>query len=213
MKMVLLWRHLLLPGLTQGPLNPAWSSVQASVRHMGSDLMVTYDWEVTFEIENTVTGVTETQVADSCTNGQGPDYNHMLLGDDMGQGGAAEMGEACIMLEFTPGIYNVTATISMVGGTTSTADMNVDNDYKSIEEIYAFNNRPSVSLSVAQEPGSIIIGPEGLITLEAVAYDFDDISGQSLNYVWTHPGMQGTSTVQSNHHSVMAWELHSQHAT
>ena len=179
-----------ISGITQGPLNPAWSSVQASVRHMGSDLFVTYDWEVTFEIENTVTGVTETQVADSCTFGQGAAYSHLELGDDMGQGGAAEMGEACIMFEFTPGIYNVTAIISMVGGTAGTADMNGDNDHKSIEEIYAFNNRPSVSLSVAQEPGSIIIGPEGLITLEAVAYDFDDITGQSLNYVWTHPGMQ-----------------------
>ena len=56
-----------LPGITQGPLNPAWSSVQASVRHMGSDLMVTYDWEVTFDITNTATGVTDTQVADNCT--------------------------------------------------------------------------------------------------------------------------------------------------
>ena len=102
-----------MPGLTQGPLNPAWSSVQASVRHMGSDLFVTYDWEVTFEIENTVTGVTETQVADSCTFGQGPAYTHMLLGDDMGQGGAFEAGEACVMFEFAPGVYNITATVAV----------------------------------------------------------------------------------------------------
>ena len=68
-----------MPGITQGPLNPAWSSVQASVRHMGSDMLVTYDWEVTFEIENTVTGVTVTEVANSCTNGQGPDYTTCYL--------------------------------------------------------------------------------------------------------------------------------------
>ena len=100
-----------LPGITQGPLNPAWSSVQASVRHMGSDLMVTYDWEVTFDITNTATGVTDTQVADNCTFGQGPPYTHMLLGDDMGQGGAFEAGEACIMFEFAPGVYNILSLI------------------------------------------------------------------------------------------------------
>ena len=129
-----------MPGITQGPLNPAWSSVQASVRHMGSDIMVTYDWEVTFDIENTVTGVTVTEVANSCTNGQGPDYNHMLLGDDMGQGGAFEAGEACIMFEFAPGIYNITATVAMVGGTAGTADMSARNNAASIYDIAALNN-------------------------------------------------------------------------
>ena len=106
-----------MPGITEGPLNPAWSSVQASVRHLGSDLFVTYDWKVTFDIKNTGTGVTETIEADSCVNGNGPDYQHMELGDDMGMGGAFEMGEACAMFNFAPGIYNVTATISMVGET------------------------------------------------------------------------------------------------
>ena len=179
-----------MPGITQGPLNPAWSSVQASVRHMGSDLMVTYDWEVTFDIENTVTGVTETRVADNCTFGQGPEYTHMLLGDDMGQGGAFEVGEACVMFEFAPGIYNITATVAMVGGTAGTADMSARNNDASIYEISALNNRPSVSLTVMQDEGSIVIGPEGMITLEADADDADDDTGQNLNYVWTHPGMQ-----------------------
>ena len=179
-----------LPGITQGPLNPAWSSVQASVRHMGSDLMVTYDWEVTFDITNTATGVTDTQVADNCTFGQGPPYTHMLLGDDMGQGGAFEAGEACIMFEFAPGVYNITATVAMVGGTAGTADMSARNNDASIYEISALNNRPSVSLTVQQDEGSIVIGPEGMITLEADAYDADDDTGQNLNYVWTHPGMQ-----------------------
>ena len=179
-----------LPGITQGPLNPAWSSVQASVRHMGSDLMVTYDWEVTFDITNTATGVTDTRVADNCTFGQGPPYTHMLLGDDMGQGGAFEAGEACIMFEFAPGVYNITATVAMVGGTAGTADMSARNNDASIYEISALNNRPSVSLTVQQDEGSIVIGPEGMITLEADAYDADDDTGQNLNYVWTHPGMQ-----------------------
>ena len=185
-----------MPGLTQGPLNPAWSSVQASVRHMGSDLMVTYDWEVTFEIENTVTGVTETQVADSCTFGQGPPYGHLLLGDDMGQGGAFEAGEACIMFEFAPGIYNITATVTMVGGTAGTADMSARNNDATIYEISALNNRPSVSLTLMQDEGSIVIGPEGMITLEADADDADDDTGSNLNYVWTHPGMDDINGTQ-----------------
>ena len=177
-----------MPGITTGPLNPAWSSIQASVRHSGSDIMVTYDWEVTFVVENTVTGVTETIVADSCTFGQGPAYTHMLLGDDMGNGGAFEVGEACIMFEFAPGIYNLTATVSMVGGTAGTADMSARNNAASIYDT-ALNNRPSVSFDSTAGRGSIVVGPEGMITLEADADDADDDTGQNLNYVWSHPRM------------------------
>ena len=176
-----------MPGITEGPLNPAWSSVQASVRHLGSDLFVTYDWKVTFDIKNTGTGVTETIEADSCVNGNGPDYQHMELGDDMGMGGAFEMGEACAMFNFAPGIYNVTATISMVGETVT--DMSARNDDASIYEIAALNNRPAVSLTVEQDEGSIVIGPEGFITIVADADDADDDAGMMLNYIWTHPGM------------------------
>ena len=176
-----------MPGITEGPLNPAWSSVQASVRHLGSDLFVTYDWKVTFDIKNTGTGVTETIEADSCINGNGPDYTHMELGDDMGMGGAFEMGEACAMFNFAPGIYNVTATISMVGETVT--DMSARNDDASIYEIAALNNRPAVSLTVEQDEGSIVIGPEGFITIVADADDADDDAGMMLNYIWTHPGM------------------------
>ena len=179
-----------MPGITTGPLNPAMSSVQASVRHLGSDLMVTYDWKVTFDIENTVTGNTDTIDADNCTFGQGPVYEHMELGDDMGQGGAFEAGEACVWFEFIPGIYNVTATVSMVGGSAETADMSARNDDSTIYGIAALNNRPSVALTVVQDEGSIIIGPDGMITLEADADDADDENGLTLNYVWTHPGMQ-----------------------
>ena len=86
-----------MPGMTTGPLNPAWSSVQASVRHLGNNMMETYDWEVNFEIENTVTGVTHTETADSCTFGFGEIYTHLELGEDPMGGTAFEMGEACIM--------------------------------------------------------------------------------------------------------------------
>ena len=177
------------PGITEGPLNPAWSSVQASVRHLGSDIMVTYDWEVSFEIENIVSGAVHTEVADSCLNGLGDPYEHKELGDDMGMGGAFEMGEACIMFEFVPGIYDVTATVSMVGGAVGTEDMSARNDDSSIYEIAALNNRPSVTMTLEQQENSIVIGPEGFITLIADADDADDDTGISLNYVWTHPAM------------------------
>ena len=188
-----------MPGMVEGPLNPAWSSIQASVRHLGSDLTVTYDWEVTFDIENTVTETTTTLTADSCTFGQGFEYVHAELGDDMGQGGAFPSGEACVMYNFAPGIYTITATVSMINIPTEDdgtgtmvdkfSDMSARNDDMSIYEISALNNRPSVSLTVQEDEFSIVMGPDSAITLEADAFDADDDTGESLSYVWTHPGM------------------------
>ena len=178
-----------MPGLIDGPLNPAWSSIQASVRHLGSDLAVTYDWNVSFDIENEVTGVTTTLAADSCTFGQGIEYTHAELGDDMGLGGAFPSGEACVMYNFAPGIYTITATVSMVDSLAGQEDMSASNDDMSLYDISALNNRPSVSLTVQEEENSIVMGPESTITLEADAFDADDDTGQSLLYVWKHPGM------------------------
>ena len=186
-----------MPGMTEGPLNPAWSSIQASVRHLGSDMGVTYDWTVTFDIENTVTGATTTVEADDCTFGQGLPYDHMELGDDMGMGGAMPSGEACIMYNFAPGIYNITATLSMVNPVAGQEDASARNNDMSIYEISALNNRPSVSLTMQEEEYSIVMGPDGTITLEADAYDADDDTGESLSYVWSHPGMESLNgTIQ-----------------
>ena len=176
-----------MPGITEGPLNPAWGSVQATVRHMGSDLGTTYDWKVTFNVENTVTGVTHTEDADSCTGGSGEDYVHMRLGDDPMAGAgmeAMEMGQACIMYEFTPGVYDITAVISMVGETVT--DMSSSNDDSDMLGVVALNNRPTVSVTLETE-GDIILGPDALITLVADAVDADDDAGLSLVYTWTHP--------------------------
>ena len=46
-----------MPDVREGPLNPDWSSIQANVRHLGTDSTVHYDWKVTLEVENTVTGI------------------------------------------------------------------------------------------------------------------------------------------------------------
>ncbi len=187
-----------MPGMTSGPLNPAWSSVQASVRHLGNNMMETYDWEVNFEIENTITGVTHTETANSCTFGFGEVYTHLELGEDPEGGTAFEMGEACIMFNFGPGIYNLTATVSMINidqmddGTGTMvdayADMSARNDDASIYEIIALNNRPSVTLTL-ENTEDVVIGPEGTITIVANADDADDQGGLALSYIWTHPGM------------------------
>ena len=182
-----------MPGISSSPLNPAWSSVQATVSHLGTALETTYDWKVTFEIENTVTGVTTTEDADDCAFGADEPYMHVELGMDIeNPDNAAPTGEACIMFNFVPGTYNVTATVSMINATDSNgdpiSDMSARNDDSTIYGITALNNRPAVSLTVEQEAGSIVVGT-GVITLMADAFDADDDSGESLNYVWTHPGM------------------------
>ena len=175
-----------LPGLVDGPLNPTWSKVQASVEHMGSDISNTYDWVVSFEIENTITGDVHSEDADSCTNGAGEDYMHKELGMDMMDPMAAEtLGEACILYDFAPGIYNITAELSMVN--TSVADMSGRNDKSEIYEISALNNRPTVTLTL-ENTEDIVLGQD-TINIAADAYDADDDEGNNLNYVWTHPGM------------------------
>lgn len=175
-----------LPGLIDGPLNPTWSTVQASVEHMGSDISNTYDWVVSFEIENTVTGDVHSEDADSCVNGAGEPYMHKELGMDMLDPMAAEtLGEACILYNFAPGIYNVTAELSMVN--TNVTDMSGRNDKAEMYEISALNNRPTVTLTL-ENTEDIVLGQD-TINIAADAYDADDDEGNNLNYVWTHPGM------------------------
>ena len=182
-----------MPGITSGPLNPTWSSVQASVRHLGSDLYVTDDWKVTFDIQNTITGSTTTLEADNCTFGAGDRYEYAMLGESLVAASAFETGEACVWFEFEPGIYNISATISMVGE--SVSDMNTENDEMDINYAYSLNNRPSVTLTILQN--SVVIGPDALITMEADVFDADDETGESLSYVWTHPGLNAINgTVQ-----------------
>ena len=176
-----------MPGLTSGPLNPAWGSVQATVRHLGSSLSTTYDWEVAFSIENTVTGVVTNEVGDSCIDGFGQDYFHQYLGDDpQNMGAATETGQACIFFNFAPGVYNISATISMVNETVT--DMSSSNNEETMTKITAMNNRPTVALTLETE-GDLVLGPGASITLVADADDADDDSGTSLSYRWNHPGI------------------------
>ena len=177
-----------MPGMIAGPLNPGWGSAQVTVRHMGSDIEVLYDWEVEFTIENTATGISETRTADNCTGGYGEPYpEHKELGMDMVMPDMAmETGQACIYYEFTPGVYNVSAVVSMVGGTVT--DMSSSNDDADMYGLIAMNNRPSVSLTLETE-GDIIRGAESMITLVADAIDADDQTGLTLSYSWLHPGL------------------------
>ena len=179
-----------MPDVREGPLNPAWSSIQASVRHLGTDTQVHYDWKVDFEIENVVSGVTETFTANNCTFGAGDDYEHMMLGEDFSgtiPPAAAPLGSACIFYYFAPGVYNINAEITMLN--VDQTDASARNDDMSIYEISALNNRPSVALTIQEDPLSVVMSPDSSITLEADAFDADDETGASLNYVWTHPAM------------------------
>ena len=178
-----------MPGLTEGPLNPTMSTVQATVRHMGSDLETTYDWSVTFSIMNTVTGIELLDPAvatvDSCEGGFGEAYVHANLGMNPLDPQIQELGQACLFIDFAPGIYDITATVSMLGGQT---DMSSSNDEGDLIDLIAMNNRPSVSLTVEND-GDIVLGSEAMLTLSADAIDADDDSGVTLRYVWTHPGL------------------------
>ena len=98
-----------------------------------------------------------------------------------------EEGIACVLFEFVPGIYNISATVSMVNSTV--ADQSGRNDGMRMNNVAALNNRPSVSLTVEQDPNSVVVGRESVITLVADAYDADDEFGNTLRYVWTHPDM------------------------
>jgi len=191
-----------MPGMREGPLNPDWSSVQATVRHLGSDVSVQYDWKVDFEIQNTVTGVSQTFEANNCTFGEGEPYEHSSLGEDFSgtiPPQASPVGYACVMYNFAPGVYNVSATVSMINIPTEDdgtgtmvdkySDMSARNDDRAFYEISALNNRPSVSLTIQEDPNSVVMGPDSTITLEADAFDADDMTGESLSYVWTHPAM------------------------
>ena len=174
-----------MPGLTEGPLNPSMSTVQASVRHLGSDMMQTYDWSVEFSITD-ISGNVYTEVADSCMNGFGQDYVHDLIGNDPMMPAVMEVGQACIFFDFAPGIYDISATASMVN--TTVTDMSTSNDDAELNELIAMNNRPSVTLTLEND-GAIIIGSESTVTLSADAIDADDDAGMTLRYVWTHPGL------------------------
>ena len=176
-----------ITGIVEGPLNPVLSSVQAEVAHLGSDETTIYDWEVEFEIENTITGQVTVQTANECEYNPGEDYEHMKLGQGMSAGEAQSNGLACILFDFVPGIYNVTATLSMVNETVM--DQSSRNDKASMNNVAALNNRPSVSLVIEEDPNSVSIGRDSYLTLVADAYDADDEFGDTLRYVWEHPDM------------------------
>jgi hypothetical protein len=192
-----------MPGLISGPISAGWGSVQATVQHRGSDLAVFYDWEVSFTIENTVSGISETRAADSCMGGAGEDYVHAHLGlDPTNMQPAEPAGQACIYFDFNPGIYNVTATASMVDAGSIT-DMSSSNDDADMYGLVVVNNRPSATITLENE-GEIIRGAESTITLVADAIDADDQTGLSLSYSWQHVGIEDGEVSWCNGQGAMA---------
>ena len=68
------------------------------------------------------------------------------------------------------------------------ADQSGRNDGMRMNNVAALNNRPTVSLTVEQDPNSAVVGRDS-ITLVADEEDADDEFGNTLRYVWTHPDM------------------------
>ena len=176
------------PGLLDGPLEPGLATVQARVSHNGNNPAALnndqqYVWNITFEITDRSTGVTTSQVANECFNGEmagGLGYS------DVGGTGPSE-GDACVAYVFTPGAYDLAATVDFTHRGV-VKDQNSFNDVKRLNSVLVLNNRPTVTLTLGTT-GAIIIGDETIITLEADASDIEDPTGSSLVYNWTYPGM------------------------
>jgi hypothetical protein len=165
--------------------------VQAKVNHNGNDPGADadgqrYTWNVTFEITSRSTGVTTTLVANECYNGEAP--GGMPYADLGGTAGPSE-ADACAAHVFTPGTYDVLATVSfLLRGIIADEDRNSFNDEARIDSLAVLNNRPTVTLSIGTD-GDIVAGEDAEIMFEADASDVEDPSGDTLVYNWTYPGM------------------------
>ena len=178
------------PGLLGGPLQPGLATVQAKVNHNGNDPGALndgqkYSWNVTFEITSRSTGVTTTSVATECYNGEVPGG---MAYADLGGTGPSE-ADACAAFDFTPGTYDVLATVSfLLKGVVPDEDRNSFNDEMRMNSLSVLNNRPTVTLSIGTD-SEIVAGEATEVMFEADASDVEDPSGDSLVYNWTYPGM------------------------
>mgnify|MGYP001585131573 CR=1 FL=1 len=177
------------PGLTGGPIQPGLATVQARVSHNGNDPAASggaqeYTWNVTFDITSRATGAVTSLTSNECFNGESP--GGMSYADVGGTSGPIE-ADACVSFMFTPGSFDVVATVTFEHRGTGGVDQNGFNDKMQIGALSVLNNRPTVSLNIGTE-GNIIVGEATEVQFEAVAYDVEDPTGGGLIYNWTYPG-------------------------
>ena len=157
--------------------------IQATVEHKGSSETTLYDWEVSFTVTDP-DGVDYQETANECLSGMQPTYNHKELGVSMS---TDQMGFACISYNFGPGEYSVSAEVSMVNPNVAGdtfVDENTGNDEMSFN-IEAANNPPNIQSLILETEGTLVIGSDLMITLEADAFDADDPDGMDITYNWT----------------------------
>jgi hypothetical protein len=167
-------------------LSVGYSRIMVEVTHRGSDTTEHYDWQVDISIADYMGVEVATYTADSCVNGMpsGMSYSHKLLG--AGDLAAADLsGIACPEHDFGNGEFTVTATVSMVGGTTDMASSNDD----ITANFVAFNNIPVVSMAL-ETTGDIMTGD--IVTFTLSAYDDDCPGGECLSFNWSRMRSDGT---------------------
>jgi len=181
----------------EGDIVVGYSMLYAAVEHRGSTDTGPYDWQVDFTVTDMVaksaaetsvppeTYTPDTYTANECPTSVDPPYNYEKIGDTAG----LPFGFACVAHTFPTGKFKVEAVVSMVGGDGTTDDENSAND-DAYGMFDARNNDPVVSLSLETQ-GDLRVGE--VVTLNANAFDAEDITGFSLTYSWSRVTNQGIS--------------------
>ena len=128
------------PGLLEGPIQPGLATVQAKVNHNGNDPSgingaQQYTWNVTFDITSRATGVVTSLTSNECFNGEVPGG---ISYTDVGGNGPTE-ADACAAFMFTPGTFDVVATVTFEHRGTAGVDQNGFNDKMQIGSLAVLN--------------------------------------------------------------------------
>ena len=157
-------------------VGPSW--VQVVVEHRGSEPSVTYDWNVTFEITNLDTGVTQTNNSVMGCDSSDPPSPYFPLGYSAD---AIPDNLACVYFDFGVGEYEIVATLAL--NSTKNDDMKLSNNVVTMTK-KSINNLPIISSLDLVTQGDLYLGMPGFVDLEASVFDADDQLGENLEYRW-----------------------------
>ena len=168
-------------------VGPSW--VEVVVEHRGSEMTETYDWNVTFDVTNIDTGVTNTTTNVMGCESSEPPFTYVPLGFDAS---ATPQAIACVFVDFGVGEYEIVATLNM--NSTKNTDMKLSNNVATLTK-ESINNLPIISSLDLVTQGDLYLGMDGFVELEASVFDADDITGEKLNYTWFAGDAQSTPLV------------------
>ncbi len=110
-----------------GRLDAGNSALYATIRlFTPHDQDIDYDWEVTFDIRNLGDGQVTNMSAPDCLL-EDPPQHHVNLGRLGGQAGAREELTVCTPLILDPGMYSITARVTLIDATLTNTDPNTGN--------------------------------------------------------------------------------------